>query len=1199
MQTDNEDSSFTSGLSILHSNHLESLRQVAVQWIRQYPLNPLENEIFIVQSNGMAQWLKLGLAADEGCGISAALDFQLPARFLWHAYRCVLGPDDIPEESPYDKQRLTWRLLRLMPSLPSDPCFAPLQRFLEDDGNFRKRYQLSCRLADLLDQYQVYRADWLTDWASGSDQLRDARGNLHPMPEGQAWQAELWRRIRDDISPETRNTTRAVVHRRFMEAAARLTERPSGLPRRILVFGICSLPRQTLEALNALSRFSQVMMFVHNPCRHYWADIVADSDLLKLDQSRHLKKSQMPLDPDPDLLHQHAHPLLAAWGKQGRDYIGLLYQYDQWETYQKNFAQIDIFEDVVSPERKVSLLEQVQQAILDLTPVPAVLEDKTAIDETDQSICFHPAYNRQREVEILQDQLLTLFDPSSRDGAALTPGDIIVMTPDIEAYAPHIEAVFGNVSAQDARYLPFTIADRPESGSLPLLNALDTLLKLTDSRLAVSDVLDLLEVPAFRNRFGLQDTDLPQLHRWIEEAGIRWGLDAFHRRTFDLPEDLEQNTWRFGLRRMLLGYAVGAGDAWQGIEPYDEIGGLEAALVGVLAAILKKLEIYWHTFRKGASAREWHDRILKMLQDFFLPSEPQDYLMVDRLETVLTEWLSACEDARLEEPLMLSVVRDAIMGGMTDVNRSQRFLAGKVNFCTLMPMRAIPFRVVCLLGMNDGDYPRSRPPLDFDLMSRFGQYRPGDRSRREDDRYLFLEALLSAREKLYISWIGRNVRDNSVRVPSVLVGQLRDYLSAGWRVVNSATQEEKNEEAFLEHITTLHPLQPFSRAYFRPDADTRLFTYAHEWREIHEYRREHRNETADALPEIPEVLPPPVFEGSLSLQHLIRFLKKPVSYFFNQRLKIYFDEIDNIPEDREPFSLDSLAPFNLGGQLLEAGLSAASENRETAIEQAADRLRRNGDLPIRNFGEIAVTQLKENVGRMLEHFHQLQQRWPYAVDALEISRSVSIDECGCEILEDRLEGLHTDQHNAYARWEWYHQNILDKSGNHIVKLHSLIGLWVKHLAGCARGFSLTSALIAPDRVAFLRPLEREEAERLLSEMIRHWWLGLQTPLPIAARSALAYCRKRYEEQTDHAKAETEARTKYQGDGYNAIGEVGYSPYLARVYPDFEYILAVPGIVEAAAITPPETSSTESSRFVELARTLYAPLIAALEEVSPS
>jgi exodeoxyribonuclease V gamma subunit len=332
---------------------------------------------------------------------------------------------------------------------------------------------------------------------------------------------------------------------------------------------------------------------------------------------------------------------------------------------------------------------------------------------------------------------------------------------------------------------------------------------------------------------------------------------------------------------------------------------------------------------------------------------------------------------------------------------------------------------------------------------------------------------------------------------------------------------------------------------------------------------------------------------------LIRFLKKPVSYFFNQRLKIYFDEIDNIPEDREPFSLDSLAPFNLGGQLLEAGLSAASENRETAIEQAADRLRRNGDLPIRNFGEIAVTQLKENVGRMLEHFHQLQQRWPYAVDALEISRSVSIDECGCEILEDRLEGLHTDQHNAYARWEWYHQNILDKSGNHIVKLHSLIGLWVKHLAGCARGFSLTSALIAPDRVAFLRPLEREEAERLLSEMIRHWWLGLQTPLPIAARSALAYCRKRYEEQTDHAKAETEARTKYQGDGYNAIGEVGYSPYLARVYPDFEYILAVPGIVEAAAITPPETSSTESSRFVELARTLYAPLIAALEEVSPS
>jgi exodeoxyribonuclease V gamma subunit len=1199
MQTGNEDSHLTPGLSILHSNHLERLRQVVIEWIDKYPLKPLENEIFVVQSNGMAQWLKRGLAADEGCGISAALDFQLPARFLWHAYRCVLGPDGIPEASPYDRPRLTWRLLRLIPLLPDTPVFAPLKRFLKDDKDLRKRYQLSCRLADLLDQYQVYRADWLMDWAAGLDQLRDAGGNFHPLPEGQAWQPELWRRIRSDIPSGVRDTSRSVVHQRFMEAAAGRTERPSGLPRRILVFGICSLPRQTLEALNALSRFSQVMMFVHNPCRHYWGDIVADSDLLKYEQSRHRKKLQMPPDLDPDLLHQHAHPLLAAWGKQGRDYIGLLYHYDQWETYQENFAQIDIFENVAGSAEKATLLEQVQQAILDLNPAPAVPEDKTGIDKTDQSICFHLAYNRQREVEILQDQLLALFDPSSQDGAGLTPGDIIVMTPDIEAYAPHIEAVFGNVSTQDARYLPFTIADRPESGSLPLLNALETLLKLTDSRMAVSDVLDLLEVPAFRNRFGLQETDLPQLHRWIEEAGIRWGLDAQHRETFDLPEGLEQNTWRFGLRRMLLGYAVGAGEAWQGIEPYDEIGGLDAALVGVLEAILEKLETCWHTFRRGTNAREWHDRILKMLQDFFLPSGPQDYLTLGRLETVLTDWLGACEDAALEEPLVLSVVRDAIMEGMTDLNRSQRFLAGKVNCCTLMPMRAIPFRVVCLLGMNDGDYPRSRPPLDFDLMSRPGQYRPGDRSRREDDRYLFLEALLSAREKLYISWIGRSVRDNSIRVPSVLVGQLRDYLSAGWRVGNSAMQEKKNEESFLEHITTLHPLQPFSRAYFRADAETGLFTYAHEWREIHEYCRENRNGAADALLKVPEVLPPPVFEGSLTLQHLIRFLKKPVPYFFNQRLKVYFDEIDNIPEDQEPFSLDSLAPFNLGGQLLEAGLSAASENRETAIEQAADRLRRNGDLPIRNFGEMALARLRGNTGRMLEHFHAWQPQWPQPAEPLEIFRTVPIDGWKGEALEDRLDGLYTDHHNGYVRWEWYHGNLRDDQ-NGALKPYGLIGLWVKHLAGCAHGWSLASGLIAPDGVAFLRPLDRETAGQYLTEMIQHWWLGLQTPLPIAARTALVYCRHRYEKQAGHAEAGKEARKAYQGDGRRSKGEVGYTPFLARVYPDFDHILAVPcigAVPEIPAVNVPssDASSPVSSRFAELARTLYAPLLSAIEE----
>ena len=171
------------GLIVIHGNHLEELRALAVQWMRRYPLRPLENEVLLVQSNGIAQWLKLALAERDGCGIAAALDVDLPARFLWQAYRSVLGRDAIPPQSPLDKAPLTWRLMRLLPGLLSHDAFAPLRRFLAEDPDLRKRHQLAERLADLFDQYQVYRADWLADWAAGQDRLRTSRGGERVLDE--------------------------------------------------------------------------------------------------------------------------------------------------------------------------------------------------------------------------------------------------------------------------------------------------------------------------------------------------------------------------------------------------------------------------------------------------------------------------------------------------------------------------------------------------------------------------------------------------------------------------------------------------------------------------------------------------------------------------------------------------------------------------------------------------------------------------------------------------------------------------------------------------------------------------------------------------------------------------------------------------------------------------------------------------------
>jgi len=1157
------------GFSVIHSNRMENLRNVAVQWVLQHPLAPLENEVFIVQSNGMAQWLKLALAANDGCGISAAVSFQLPARFLWQAYRALLGPEGIPRESPYEKEPLKWRLMRLLKGLPNEDVFSPIARFLVNDPDSMRRYQLACRLSELYDQYQVYRADWLEDWALGRDRVGNARRKPEPLPFNQRWQAELWRLIQSDVPAPKRNTSRSSLHRQFLKAARNLLERPHKLPRRVIIFGISTLPEQMLEAMHALSEHTQILFFVHNPCRYYWEDI--------LEEAPHVAGSETFETTHREPLHHEVNPLLASWGKQGRDYIGLLHGYDKPEAYRKKFGEIELFDDFVEEDRDATLLRQVQQAILDLKPLPGVNDRKQGISPDDRSITFQLAYSRQREVEILQDQLLDLFKADPK----LTPKDIIVMTPDIEVYTPHIESVFGNLPQQDPRFVPFAVTDRPDQQGVAMLHALEKLLHLPTSRMTQSDLLDLLQVPAFRHRFGLEENDVQRLRLWIDGAGIRWGLSAHQRTTFDLPHGVEANTWQFGLRRMLLGYAVGAGESWRDIEPYGEIGGLEAGLVGPLHRIVSLLEKHWQTLRAPSVPQEWCDRILALVNDFFLPTTSSDRLIYSLLEEILQAWQKTCMETGLKEPLTLAVVRDVLLTAMREQNMSQRFLVGMVNFCTLMPMRAIPFKIVCLLGMNDGEYPRGTPPNDFDLMSTPGLYRPGDRSRREDDRYLFLEALLSAREKLHISYIARDVMDNSDRTPSVLVSQLRDYLTAGWRIEASSPNGNKGDNAppLLDPLTCLHPLQPFSKAYFSPHGSRALFTHATEWRKMLDPREMKSGR---------EYLGPPQLETGPGLIHLIRCLKNPIKSFFNQRLNIYFDDVGTVTRNQEPFTLDGLSPFNQGKILLDAGLSVDSKDPKAvrqAVHKAARRLQRTGELPSGGFGALSAQKLAEPVFQMLKHHERLAKDYPHS--PVEIRFPIRIAECGCEALEDWLDGLWTNRPESFAskeplnytRWTFYPKTILDTQ-DRLSRPDSLLDLWVRHLAGCSRKMVLTSILIAPDGLVELPPLNPLKASELLSEIIDFWWRSLHQPLSVTGKTALAYVTVLFFNSGEHAseKAREAARKAYEGDGYNFYGELGYADgvYLKRCYPDFDALW-----------------QAEQNRFKSLAESIYGPLMATI------
>lgn len=1115
------------GFMVVHGNRLETLRQLVVDWMREHPLGPLENEVILVQSNGIAQWLQMALAADPeagGAGIAAALDVQLPARFLWDSYRGVLGRDAVPEQSPLDKQPLLWRLMRLLPELLEQPGFAPLRRFLADDHDCRKRYQLAERLADLFDQYQVYRADWLNDWATGQDRIGLARDGYRPLNDEEQWQPALWRAVLADVGLERLQDSRAGIHPRFVEHMLGTDERPAALPRRVIVFGISSLPAQTLEALAVIGRYSQVLLGVLNPCQYHWGDIVADQDLLRHQYRRQQRRPGAPVQLDDSNLHQHAHPLLAAWGKQGRDYINLLDQHDERAAYEARFAQIsggrvDLFEEPSGTH----LLGQLQNDILALRPLTETRECWPPVNlQQDHSLRFHIAHSAQREVEVLHDQLLAAFaaDPS------LKPRDIIVMVPDVNAYAPHIQAVFGQYAADDPRVIPFTLADQGQRGREPLLIALEHLLKLPDSRLPVSEVLDLLDVPALRQRFGVAEQELPLLHRWIDGAGIRWGLDQQRREALGLPPGLEANSWRFGLRRMLLGYAAGNA-AWQDIEPYNEVGGLDAALLGPLSQLLERLDQHERQLRQPAPPAIWGERLRQLLDGFFAAESAQDQLLLAQLQESLASWLELCESVALDTPLPLNVVAEAWLDGVAQAQLSQRFLAGAVNVCTLMPMRAIPFKRVCLLGMNDGDYPRAQPPLDFDLMGH--DYRPGDRSRREDDRYLLLEALLSARDGLYISWVGRSIRDNSERTPSVLVGQLRDHLAAGWPTTAG--------DDLLTALTTEHPLQPFSRAYF--SADSGLFSYAREWQALHAGAPEQQDNSPLAAQSV---------EGTIELVDLQRFLRQPVEHFFNARLKVWLQEQEGGTEDDEPFVLDGLQRHKLSQWLLERVQQAPLDaDWDSLLVQEAARLQQRGELPLAGFAALTREQLLDPLQDQLARYRQQALLWNRV---LAHPLGLSVQGADLEVVSWLAGVRQSDTQPGLLRLQLLTGNALEGKGKvKKPRWRKLLNDLSLHLLAAASGVQLTSHLICADASIQLLPLEQTQAQDILQQWLLGWREGLRRPLPVAMETACAFLL-----EPDQNKQLARARACYEGSDYGK-GERDKSIALQRSYADFASLIA--------------------------------------------
>ena len=1146
------------GLVVLQGNRLEQLAAVVAQWLHRDPLPPLVHEVFLVQSHGMAEWLKMALA-HEG-GICAAACMELPARFVWRAMRAVLGRDAVPAASPLDKAALTWRLVRLLPTLQG-PVWEPLRTAwaggdapaADATGAPLRRLRLAQRLADLYDQYQVYRADWLDDWAAGRDRLTHPVAGpraAREVPADQLWQPELWRELLQELEGTQRQAVRPALHQRFIQALQRRRDEPwPQLPRRVVLFGTPHLPHQTLQALLALSAHIQVLLAVPNPCRYHWADTLDGRELLAHATRRQplrggLDLAQLPLQA----MHTHGHPLLSAWGRQARDFVR---QLDACEDTAAaagiGLHRVDLFDD----ELGTSALQRLQAQVRDLVPLgePSGAAVQPP-DPDDRSIVFHIAHGPQREVEALHDALLDLLAQPDAGARPLQPRDIVVMVPDVAQFEPAIRAVFDQVARDDDRTIPWQIADLGARNRHPMLLALDWLLQAPAPRCTYSELRELLQVVPVARRLGLDEADLHTLLEWAAQAGARWGLDGSHRVGLGLGACGDTNTWRFAWRRMLLGWSAGElHQGHEGIEPLPAVAGLAGRLAGALDELLQRLQDWWREAALERAPLAWAERLRELLLAFFVADDETDRAVLALVDDALAQWLEATELAGFVEPVPLAVVREAWLARLdaaTETGRGGRLLDGGVTFCTLLPLRAIPFEVVCLLGMNEGDYPRRGGVDDFDLMSLPGQARAGDRSRRDDDRQLMLDAVLAARRALLVSWSGRSVRDNEQRPPSVLVAQLRDHLRDLW-----------GEQA-LRARTFEHPLQPFSRRYFEAAppgaAPAPLVTHAHEWRVLHEPLS---TALGDAVTRRRVNARPDELEQVLTIDDLVKFLRNPVAAYFEERLRVRFDGAPALPEDDEPLSVRGLERWQWVDGVLAQVRSCEPATAEAAwseVHAAIARLRRAGELPLAAPGHALEDELRSELMPALARWQHERARLPLVMAAIELDWTHPKQPLWH--VHDRVLGLREGQRGR----AWVELTARRLTGGRPEKLRrdgSWLGAYVRQLVAAACGWPAAHIAICAPVHALAPAPHVNEAQAVLAALMeaRAAALADDQPWPTAPATGLAWL-------ADPATAPA----VYDGGSFATGGRPGEvrDPALARLYPDVHALLSAPGF-EAATV----------------------------------